>query len=340
MKRLLWFAAFAFVAAIAILGFSLSPEVLTRWVRQDVAVAVGSQAVTVSDLRHALRDDLWRQGKKWDDLDAAAQATARQQTLDQLVTQLLIRHYRERASPTPADEAAVTHEVTLWKKQFQTDAEAAQRLALHHFDDASLEAYVRSNQLDQAWLQQQIASTEIVSAQEVRAWYDQHRETLRIPTAHRAAHIYLTRHDRTKPADREPEMQALYQSMRSGQATFAETAARFSEDDRSKLRGGDLDWFTADRMPADFMQMIEALKVGQTSPVYATALGWHIIRLTDRKPATVPPFEAVRPEIEALLRTQKRTTALQTFLTNLHQRAEWEGLLKPHFDVIAGVKSL
>lgn len=58
--------------------------------------------------------------------------------------------------------------------------------------------------------------------------------------------------------------------------------------------GGDLGFFTSERMVPPFSQAAFALKVGEhtTAPVQ-TQFGWHVIKVTDRRTQEPPPFEEV-----------------------------------------------
>jgi parvulin-like peptidyl-prolyl isomerase len=49
------------------------------------------------------------------------------------------------------------------------------------------------------------------------------------------------------------------------------------------------------------MAHVEKLRVSETSAPLETKLGWHLLRITDRRESRVPAFEEVRSEIEALL---------------------------------------
>jgi parvulin-like peptidyl-prolyl isomerase len=59
-------------------------------------------------------------------------------------------------------------------------------------------------------------------------------------------------------------------------------------------------------MPADFFGAVTKLRVGQISPPIRTRLGFHIVQLTDSKPAQQLPFDQVRAEIGAALESEKR----------------------------------
>ena len=52
-----------------------------------------------------------------------------------------------------------------------------------------------------------------------------------------------------------------------------------------------------------------------------TKLGWHVIRLIDKKPGRVPTIDEVKREVMALLRDQRREAAVRELLAELRVQA-------------------
>ena len=220
---------------------------------------------------------------------------------------------QSRPSDFTADvESAVQAEFDAWRRQFEKgDGDRAGRLALQQQSESKLKQSMREALLDEAWLEQQLhKKAPPTTESEASAWFSNHAESLRLPALHHVAHIFLSRHDPKKP-DRQAEIRALHQRLVSGAATFAEVAAQHSEDSRSKVRGGDLGWITITRMPADFMQAVEKLPLGKISAPIETKLGWHLLRVDERRASRLPEFEEVRTEIIAMLDQQRREKALR-----------------------------
>jgi peptidyl-prolyl cis-trans isomerase C len=90
--------------------------------------------------------------------------------------------------------------------------------------------------------------------------------------------------------------------------------------------GGDLGWFTADRMVPPFSEAVVALENGKFSkqPVQ-TQFGWHVILREESRALTPPPFDAVKEQIRPMLQRQKA----QAMIENLRKNAKVEVLLPP-----------
>ena len=287
-----------------------------------VAAEVDGQPITRKELEAAMREQLWEHNAAWASLAPAARNQTRWQALENLVNDRLLRSCRSRSGPgTGLSKDAVKRESERMQRQFADAAEFPKRLAALQLTPKSLEARINDAQLDEAWIEKEIQTRfKVVTPQDLRAWYDEFKETLRIPQAHHAAHIFLTRHDPAKP-DRSAEIREIQRQLLAKEKTFAQLAKEHSEDDRSKALGGDLGWFTQQRMPADFIAAVETLKVGQLSKPVQTQLGWHLILVLERQASRLPALVEVTPEITALLTSKRRDAALNSLLADLRNRS-------------------
>ncbi|MCX6847310.1 MAG: peptidylprolyl isomerase [Verrucomicrobia bacterium] len=286
-----------------------------------VAAEVDGLPITRYELQSAMREQLWKLNTAWASLGPEARKQTRWQALENLVNDRLIRASRIKSPYTGLSKDAVKRESERMQRQFAEAAEFPKRLAAQQLTPKSLEARINDAQLDEAWIEAEIQTRfKAVTPQDLRAWYDKFKETLCIPQAHHAAHIFLTRHDSAKP-DRSAEIREIQRQLLTKEKTFAQLAKEHSDDDRSKNLGGDLGWFTQERMPADFIAAVETLKVGQFSEPVQTQLGWHLIIVFERHASRLPALAEVTPEITALLTTKRREVALKSLLAELLERS-------------------
>ncbi len=151
---------------------------------------------------------------------------------------------------------------------------------------------------------------------ELKAYYDSHQDEFRTPEAIRASHILV---------ETEAEAKAVREQLAAGKEDFAEVAKRASKDTGSAARGGDLGFFTKDRMVPEFANAAFALqKVGDLSPVVKTQFGYHVIKLTDRRPAGVRSFAEVKAPLEAQLREERQRAAVDKLIEEVRGKAKIE----------------
>jgi len=130
--------------------------------------------------------------------------------------------------------------------------------------------------------------------QEIRAEYDTQVATMPKSEYH-ARHVLVAT---------EAVAQKIIGELGKG-AKFADLAKRDSMDS-SKDNGGDLGWFTPDRMVKPFAEAVAALKPGEyTQKPVQTQYGWHVIQLEETRPVTAPPFEQVKDRLGQIVQAKK-----------------------------------
>jgi len=92
----------------------------------------------------------------------------------------------------------------------------------------------------------------------------------------------------------EDEAKAALKRVKGGE-DFAKVADEVSKDPGSK--GGDLGWFTKDRMVPEFGDAAYKLKKGEISDPVKSQFGWHVIKLEDRRRKPFPSFEEVKTQV-------------------------------------------
>lgn len=85
---------------------------------------------------------------------------------------------------------------------------------------------------------------------------------------------------------------------------FAELAKKESKDPMSAAKGGDLGWKGVDSFDPNFIKAVETLKKGELSQPVQTRLGFHIVRLLDRKEPRTLTFDEVKNPIKEGLQRQ------------------------------------
>jgi peptidyl-prolyl cis-trans isomerase C len=152
----------------------------------------------------------------------------------------------------------------------------------------------------------------VVSDEEVQKYYDDNREVYSTTTI-RVRHILVKD---------EAQARDLLAKIKHDPSQFAELAKANSTDTGSASKGGDLGFFGHGRMVPDFERAAFALKnPGDLSDVVKTPYGFHIIKLEERKAGTEKPFELVKEQIRATLRSQAQQSRTQSFYDDLKKRA-------------------
>jgi peptidyl-prolyl cis-trans isomerase D len=176
----------------------------------------------------------------------------------------------------------------------------------------------------------------VVNEADLKTYYEQNSSRFGTKEERRASHILITAPASMSAADREKakaKVEQLLADVKKAPNTFAEVARKNSQDPGSAEKGGDLDFVTKGAMVKPFEDAMFALKKGEISGVVETEFGYHIIHLTDIKPAVVPPFEQLRAthvnDMRSQQATQEFAKAAEAFTDAVYQSPE---SLKPAAD--------
>ncbi|MFT3758092.1 SurA N-terminal domain-containing protein [Thauera sp.] len=146
-----------------------------------------------------------------------------------------------------------------------------------------------------------------ISADEVRAFYDGNPERFGAAEERQARHILLELAADADAAEVERvmnEARAIVEQLRRNPSAFAELAKEKSKDSGSAARGGDLGFFGRGVMVGAFEDAAFSQQKDEIGEPVRSDFGVHVIQVTAVKPASTRPFDEVRGEIEAELRSQ------------------------------------
>ncbi len=166
-----------------------------------------------------------------------------------------------------------------------------------------------------------------VSDSKAREFYDKNSDKFAHPEQVRASHILIAA-DRSKMTDKaradlKDKALAILKRIKAGE-DFAKLARENSDDPISKLNGGDLGYFSEKDMVSSFSKAAFSLKPGEVSDVVETQFGYHIIKVTDRRPAGKVPFDQAREQIKAALLQQERGLVFQKWFNDARTKAKVE----------------
>jgi len=114
-------------------------------------------------------------------------------------------------------------------------------------------------------------------------------------------------HARHILAPTEEEAKKALERIKAGE-DFEKVATELSKDTSDD--GGDLGWFTKDRMVPELSEAAFRLKKGEVSEPVHTQFGWHIIKVEDIRTKTFPPFEQVKDQTARYVAQKAQSEAI------------------------------
>jgi len=182
------------------------------------------------------------------------------------------------------------------RKQMKLDSlddleKAAQAQGLS-FED--FKQNLKSDIITQEVIKREVAPRINVSNQEIRKFYDQHKQELAQPEQIQLSEILISTDqagdDEQKLNAAKAKAEDLLKQIRAG-ADFADLAKKESQDP-SGAQGGDLGTFPRGKLAKQLEDVTFAMKKGDVTDVIRTRQGFVILKVTDHSAAGIPPFKA------------------------------------------------
>jgi peptidyl-prolyl cis-trans isomerase C len=125
----------------------------------------------------------------------------------------------------------------------------------------------------------------------------------------------------------EEEAKAALARVKAGE-DFAKVATELSKDPAGD--GGDLGWFTKDRMVPEFADAAFKLQPGEISEPVKSQFGWHIIKVEERRMRTFPPFEELKDQASRYVAQKAQSDLIASLhATSKVERFDETGALIP-----------
>ncbi|MCQ2361344.1 MAG: peptidylprolyl isomerase [Paludibacteraceae bacterium] len=152
----------------------------------------------------------------------------------------------------------------------------------------------------------------------------------------KVAHIFF-RKKNTTPTQLDSLKSAVYSvydQLTKEKISFAEAAAKYSDDATGKT-GGELPWVTTGKTNEIFEDAAFALEAnGQISAPVEAPYGWHIIQLIDKKP--IPSFSEMKGAIESRMNgDERREIIYRSFIDKLKKEYNFKPATTGSDSVIA-----
>jgi len=115
------------------------------------------------------------------------------------------------------------------------------------------------------------------------------------------------------------EIKELYRRAKAGE-DFAELAKKYSDDQTTKDKGGNLGWFEINQLQVkEFRAVAETLKVGEVSEPFKTKFGYHIVKLNDRREGGAWSLDKDWEQLEQMALARKRNEEFQKWVQSLRK---------------------
>lgn len=307
-----------FLAAAAVLAAAAE-------VREEILVIVNGHIITRRTFQQAVEQEhaaLYRQysGKELDE----KLRDAREKTLNGLVDAFLIEDKAEDLGlKQRVNDEYMRSVVEDIKKEYNFATDADFERALRTSQGIGLQDYIKLQKrqiLSQEVMRQEVFSKVAVEDQELRAYYEDHKDEYRQPSRLHLRELVLAKGATAAEQEAARATLAKVQEALKGGTAFEDLIKQHSTSP-SRATGGDLGWMAKGLLRPAIENAALALKPGEVSAPLETDKDIYLVQLISAELDLVKPFAEVRPKILDKLRQPKAENAIQNYLQSLRVRA-------------------
>ncbi len=224
------------------------------------------------------------------------------------------------------EDSHLDENVATFKKRLGEEAEFQTFLKENDFTEAEMrEQFQRELAMHglQTSLYTELQEKVSITDEDIKEFYEANQVKFKRPEQVKASHILITvdeTADEAAKAEAREKIVSLQKEITAG-GDFAEIAKANSQCP-SAANGGDLGFFGKGQMVKPFEEAAFSLNVNEVSDVVETQFGYHLIRLEEKREASMTPLDELKDKIEKYLSQQKLEQAQQDYLQGLRDNAK------------------
>lgn len=272
---------------------------------EDEVARVDSDVIRVKDLVQAI----YREGAKFgDDFQKKSKRflEVKKEVLEELIQKKILEKEAQKDG-VQVTEQELEQEIKKYKSRYN-EREFQKILEARKIDYNTWREIKRVNLLTDKLVREKLFSEVELSEEKLKEYYDAHVEEFTRPEMVRVRQI-LT--------DTKEKAEALYERLKTGE-NFARLAHDYSQSpDRNQ--GGDVGYIAKGRFPKEFDICFD-LKIGELSPIVSGLYGFHIFKVTEKKPEEQISYDQVKSQIKEWLTVQAREEAFKKYYEELRKK--------------------
>lgn len=296
----------ALLAALLVIGLTTAGCTLF----QKKAATVNGDAIPMSEVESQLNKIASQhKTKEQKEIFKKQEKEFRKSILDQLINDKLYEQEAEKMGIKVTDKA-VDDEVARTKKRFQSEDAFNKALKDAQFTMDELKDFIRIN-LIRKKVNEKVVGKITLSDADAKDYYDKNKEQFKEPEQ---VHLYQIQ------VKTEEDARKVYDEIAGG-SDFGEAAKKYSTDPLSKDKGGDVGFQQKGMMPTELETAAFSIALNEVSQPIKTQLGFHVIKVTEKKDARQKTYDEVKSSIDQMLKAQKETDKVRKWLEGIKKKS-------------------
>jgi len=223
-------------------------------------------------------------------------------------------------------EAELSEALALYENDFDEPEQLYRVLDQYGSTAEDLKKQMVKTMALKKWQADEFLAEITVNEAEAQAFYQAHLDQLRHEDMLRLSQVLVGVSLLASPEARDQaraKAEAALTRLAAGE-DFGSVAAEVNADPEAAENRGDQGWFVQGQTLPAIEAEIWKLQVGSHTGVVETILGFHIVKVTDRRPPGVEPFDDLKPDLIEFISARKLEEALNRKVRDLVRAADIE----------------
>ncbi|GAB1408873.1 SurA N-terminal domain-containing protein [Desulfovibrionales bacterium] len=280
--------------------------------RLDAQVVDRIVAVVNGDIitLHELEQQIRRSADPRNEQNLAADPSARQQFLDIMINDILLRQEAERLKIEVTD-TEVENEVRQFKVSRRlSEDEFAHSLKLQNMTVEQFKTRTRQDIMKHRMISYMVRRKVVVTDEEIAAYHAKHPEEFR---SDRTVSLQML------VAPNQESATALHASIASGKTTFNDAVSSSSTGPRQDFGViGEVRW---NELAPDWQSALNAVPVGQMTTPFPVQGQWVVLKVLDERQGSEQSLGEVQERVREVVMRPKLEARFQEYMSDLRSKA-------------------
>jgi len=303
---------------LMLVSWSVQAEVADR-----IIAVVNDEVITLKEYNEALKPYLQKIEETYQGNDKAIVIKqTKDAILQRLIDNLLIEYEAKKRGTNIKDEDVMNVLKDMLTRQNLEMKDYLKKLEKEGTPLEAVKSEIRSQLMRMRLMRLEVKSKILVSDQEIGEYYDRHRDEYEGKEAVRIKQILLLIPANSSAAAvaKLKEDAGKIQKRAVGGESFDALAAKYSQGPAA-AQGGDVGFIEKGGMIPEIEKAAFSLPQGQVSSVIQSSVGFHIIKVVDKRGAGHKSITVVREEIKAKLEDEKLEKKYDEWITSVRKRS-------------------
>jgi foldase protein PrsA len=276
---------------------------------KSAVASVNDKVITREDLDRRIEDLKQQYGQSLPSSDSPEYAELQKRVAEQLVNETILLSFEAPKMGIEVSDEEINQQIDQYKQQSGGEDAFNQQLADSNMSLDRLKDQVSKSLLFQKLYPEVTKDAAPVTDEQALKYYNENPDQFKKTETRHVYHILVP--DEAAANNVEARLAAG--------GDFSAIAKEVSTDPGSKDKGGDLGEVPTEGsgFVAEFEAGMKTLAVGQVSAPVKSSFGYHIIKVTEIKPAGMQTFDEVKEDLKQGLGMENQRTAFEAWFDSV-----------------------